>query len=77
MPDTVLNDLQAPRELDGLRLLKEFVGSLRQADREIFDMYWNELSYCEISEITGLGENCLRMRISSLKKRLEERMMKS
>jgi len=36
-------------------------------------MYLNDFSYREIYEVTGLGENCLRMRISRLKKRFEER----
>ncbi len=29
-------------------------------------MYVNDLNYHEISEVAGLGENCLRMRIRRL-----------
>jgi RNA polymerase sigma-70 factor (ECF subfamily) len=73
VPESVLQNMQAAPQTDGVQLLQAFMESLAGADREIFGMYLNDFSYREISEITGLGENCLRMRISRIKKRFEER----
>ncbi len=76
VPEAILENVKAPPQMDGTGLLQEFIGSLAETNREIFTMYLNDLSYHEISEITGLGENCLRMRISRLKKRFEERYIR-
>jgi RNA polymerase sigma-70 factor (ECF subfamily) len=79
LPESILKNLQAPQpqQMDGPHLLQLFIESLPEPDGEIFRMYLNDFSYREISEVTGLGENCLRMRISRLKRRLEERLVGS
>ena len=75
--DATLQSKQTPMQGNYIQLLREFMKSLNGAEREIFEMYLNDLSYKEISEITGLGENCLRMRISRIKRKFEERYIES
>lgn len=75
--DATLQSKQAPLQGNDIQLLRKFMKSLNGAEREIFEMYLNDLSYREISEITGLGENCLRMRISRIKRKFEERYIES
>jgi DNA-directed RNA polymerase specialized sigma24 family protein len=77
VPESILQNVQAATHTDGVQLLQKFIESLTAADREIFGMYLNDFSYRDISKMTGLGENCLRMRISRIKRKFEERHIES
>jgi RNA polymerase sigma-70 factor (ECF subfamily) len=49
-------------------ILEEFLGSLGKVDRAVFLLYLEDLSYHEMSEITGLSEGHIGVRVSRLKK---------
>lgn len=48
-------------------VLEEFLRSLGKIDRAVFLLYLEDLSYREISDISGLAENHVGVRISRLK----------
>jgi RNA polymerase sigma-70 factor, ECF subfamily len=54
-------------------ILEEFLRSLGKIDRAVFLLYLEDLSYQEISEITGLTENHVGVRICRLKKTFTKR----
>jgi len=54
-------------------ILEEFLGSLGKIDRAVFLLYLEDLSYREISEVTGLTESHVGVRISRLKKTFTQR----
>jgi RNA polymerase sigma-70 factor (ECF subfamily) len=54
-------------------ILEEFLRSLGEIDRAIFLLYLEDLSYHEISDVTGLKENNVGVRISRLKKTFSQR----
>jgi RNA polymerase sigma-70 factor, ECF subfamily len=54
-------------------ILEEFLKSLGKVDRAVFLLYLEDLSYREISEVTGLTENHVGVRISRLKKTFTQR----
>lgn len=58
---------------DEVMILEEFLHSLGKIDRAVFLLYLEDLSYREISEVTGLTENHVGVRISRLKKNFVER----
>ena len=49
-------------------ILEEFLHSLGKIDRAVFLLYLEDLSYCDISEVTGLTESNVGVRICRLKK---------
>lgn len=49
-------------------ILEEFLGSLGKVDRAVFLLYLEDLSYHDMSEITGLTEGHIAVRVSRLKK---------
>jgi len=53
-------------------MLYHAIGQLREVDRLIIMMVLNELEYKEISDIIGMSEGTLRVRISRIKKSLKE-----
>jgi RNA polymerase sigma-70 factor (ECF subfamily) len=54
-------------------ILEEFLGSLGKIDRAVFLLYLEDLSYVEISEVTGLTESHVGVRINRLKKSFIQR----
>jgi len=49
-------------------ILEDFLSSLGKIDRAVFLLYLEDLSYRDISEVTGLTENHVGVRISRLKR---------
>ncbi len=56
-------------------ILGEFLQSLDKADRGVFMLFLSRLSYSEIAEITGIGEDSLRVKISRIRSKFEEMYM--
>ncbi len=54
-------------------ILEEFLGSLGKIDRAVFLLYLEDLSYRDISEVTGLTEGHVGVRINRLKKTFTQR----
>lgn len=54
-------------------ILEEFLRSLEKIDRAVFLLYLEDLSYREISEVTGLTESHVGVRINRLKKAFTQR----
>ena len=54
-------------------ILEEFLHSLKKIDRAVFLLYLEDLSYREISDVTGLTESHVGVRISRLKKTFAQR----
>ena len=54
-------------------ILEEFLHSLGKIDRAVFLLYLEDLAYFEISEITGLTESHVGVRINRLKKTFTQR----
>lgn len=63
----------AAQERGPAQILQEYLRSLGRTDRAVFLMYLNNLSYREMAEVMGMEESHLRVRISRLKSRFEER----
>jgi len=57
----------------GILVLEEFMASLGKVDRAVFLLYLEDLSYREISEVTGLTENHVGVRINRLKKAFSQK----
>ncbi len=53
---------------NAILILEEFLRSLGKIDRAVFLLYLEDLSYGGISEVTGLTENNVGVRICRLKK---------
>ncbi len=54
-------------------ILEEFLQSLGKIERAVFLLYLEDLSYREISEVTGLSETHVGVRICRLKKAFTQR----
>ncbi len=54
-------------------ILEEFLQSLGKVDRAVFLLYLEDLSYREISEVTGLTESHVGVRINRLKRSFTQR----
>jgi len=54
-------------------ILEEFLQSLGKVDRAVFLLYLEDLSYREISEVTGLTESHVGVRINRLKRNFTQR----
>lgn len=54
-------------------ILEEFLYSLEKIDRAVFLLYLEDLSYRDISEVTGLTESHVGVRICRLKKTFTQR----
>jgi RNA polymerase sigma-70 factor (ECF subfamily) len=57
---------------DELRILDDFMASLGEIDRALLALYLEDLSYREMAEITGLGENHVGVRINRMKRRFTD-----
>jgi RNA polymerase sigma-70 factor (ECF subfamily) len=61
---------------DQLKLAKQIINQLNQQQRELIQLRdMEELSYEEISEITGLTINTIRVNISRGRKEIRQKMM--
>jgi RNA polymerase sigma factor (sigma-70 family) len=56
-------------------ILEEFMKSLGKIDCAVFLLYLEDLSYRDISEVTGLTESHVGVRISRLKRAFERRYL--
>jgi RNA polymerase sigma factor (sigma-70 family) len=63
--DTINHD-----ELDRVLKLRECIQKLNDADKAVTTLFLEELSYNEISDITGLTENNVAVRIKRIKTKL-------
>jgi len=54
-------------------ILEDFLQLLRKIDRAVFLLYLEDLSYKEISDVTGLTESHVGVRINRLKKTFTQR----
>jgi len=72
--EEVSPDPAAPSgEGNEILILEEFLGALGKIDRAVFLLYLEDLSYREMSEVTGLTESNVGVRISRLKKTFMQR----
>ena len=62
-----------PSQGNEVLILEEFLQSLGKVDRAVFLLYLEDLSYREISEVTGLTESHVGVRINRLKKTFMQR----
>ena len=62
-----------PASEDEAEIATEFARSLGDLDRYIFQMFLDDLSYREMSEVLGICEANLRKRMSRLKERFKAR----
>ncbi len=69
LPDPVA----PPSPGNEIMILEEFLASLAKIDRAVFLLYLEDLSYHEISEVTGLTESHVGVRINRLKKTFTQR----
>ena len=60
---------------DGTELLRQFLQTLSDTDRALVLMYLEDMSGTEMSEIVGISEGALRVRIHRIKRRLAESEM--
>jgi RNA polymerase sigma-70 factor (ECF subfamily) len=58
---------------DPAELVEEFLPSLAMLDRFVFLMYLDDCGYREISEVTGIAEANLRVRMSRIKQQFTQR----
>jgi DNA-directed RNA polymerase specialized sigma24 family protein len=56
-------------------ILEEFVNWLDESDRSVFMLYLTNLSYGEISGITGIQEPTLRVKINRIKTKFQKRYL--
>jgi len=53
-----------------LEFLRACVRNLNEVDKAVTSLFLEELSYKEISKITGLKENTVAVRVKRIKKKL-------
>jgi len=53
-----------------LRMLKNCIKKLNEADKAVITLYLEEIPYKEISNVTGLTENTVAVKIKRIKKKL-------
>lgn len=73
LTESGLDPVAPPNPGNEILILEEFLASLGKIDRAVFLLYLEDLSYNEISEVTGLTENHVGVRISRLKKTFAHR----
>ena len=69
LPDPVA----PPSPGNEIMILEEFLRALGAIDRAVFLLYLEDLTYHEISEVTGLTETHVGVRINRLKKNFTQR----
>jgi RNA polymerase sigma-70 factor (ECF subfamily) len=60
-----------------LAMLEEFIRSLNKVDRAIFLLYLDNLSYRDMTAITGLKENHLAVKINRIKNVFKDRYIRA
>lgn len=65
-----MSDTPAPEEHEQLGKLRSCIRKLNEAEKAMTTLYLEELSYKEISEITGLSENNIAVKIKRIKAKL-------
>lgn len=60
---------------DELVILDEFVSSLETAERALFVLYLEDLTYRQIAEVTGLSESHVGVKLHRLKRAFMERYL--
>jgi RNA polymerase sigma-70 factor (ECF subfamily) len=60
---------------DELAILDEFVSGLGPADRALFVLYLEDLTYRQIAEVTGLTESHVGVKLHRLKRAFKERYL--
>ena len=71
------DELAAPASSsDELVILDEFIRSLGPAERALFVLYLEDLSYRQIAEVTGLTENHVGVKLHRLKQAFMERYVR-
>jgi RNA polymerase sigma-70 factor (ECF subfamily) len=58
---------------DELAILDEFISSLEPADKALFVLYLEDLTYRQIAEVTGLTESHVGVKLHRLKRAFMER----
>jgi RNA polymerase sigma-70 factor (ECF subfamily) len=64
------------QERDPMIILEEFTRSLDELDRLVFLMYLDDVTYREMSDVLGIEEASLRVRLSRVKKQYEARYLR-
>jgi RNA polymerase sigma-70 factor, ECF subfamily len=59
------------------QILEDFIGSLGEADRGLFLLYLDNVSYKEISQVLDSDEVTIRVRISRIRKKYIERYLRT
>lgn len=67
----------APAGRSEIEILEEFVQSLGPIDRALFLLYLEDLSYREMSDVMGLTENHVGVRINRLKRAFIRRYLEA
>jgi RNA polymerase sigma-70 factor (ECF subfamily) len=65
----------APGPRDELVILDEFVAGLGPADKALFVLYLEDLTYRQIAEVTGLTETHVGVKLHRLKRAFVERYL--
>ncbi len=73
LTESGLDPVAPPSPGNEVLILEEFLASLGKIDRAVFLLYLEDLSYHEISDVTGLTESHVGVRISRLKKAFTQR----
>ena len=68
--EPVHDDDTNQEELERLKKLRSCIQKLNDTDKAITTLYLEELTYKEISEITGLTENAVAVRMKRIKEKL-------
>ena len=68
--EQVKNDERIETDHYKLIFLRNCIRALNDADKAVITLYLEELSYREISEITGIKENTVAVKIKRVKKKL-------
>jgi len=71
---TPVTETVDPIEEEKFKYLKECIATLNESDTSIIVLYLDELSYKGISEITGLSENHIAVKMKRIRKKLFECM---
>ncbi len=73
LEETGADPVAPPAPAYEILILEEFLASLGKIDRAVFLLYLEDLRYHEISEVTGLTESHVGVRINRLKKTFTQR----
>ena len=63
---SVANTQKDPEGVSRLATLKNCILQLNEADKALITLYLEELSYKQISEVIGLAENVIKMRVEQI-----------